>query len=335
MAQAEVRVDILLFDDCIAAEAFGMADVLQMANTVARLRDPTQTAVFDVAMVSIKGRSVRVSAGPVIACGRPSRSADVLVVPGFAFSSGDALVAQLDRLGAEIGHVGRQVRRRRCCVASICVGAYVLAEAGLLAKRRATTAWIVANQFARRYPDVGLDLDQMLVRDGPVWTTAAVTAAYDLALALVREHAGAETAALLAKIILVGQDRHLQTPFVLADLGAPSRSDLVTRACHLLRREVATAFDLGRLAQACATSKRTLNRRFRAELGCSPLEFCHRIKVERAKALLETTKLRVSQIPGRLGYADETTFRAVFTRATGLTPSRYRERFRRPAAAPA
>jgi transcriptional regulator GlxA family with amidase domain len=321
-------VAVLLYDGCIAAEAFAVADVLHMANAVAQRQVPGRPPVFAVSLVSVGGSAVRVSAGVKIDAGRYSRPADLVVVPGFSFGSIDELLARLDQLTREVRFI-RRLHRSNRSVASICVGAFVLAEAGVLTGRRATTAWIAGAAFKKRYPDILLDLDQLMVRDGRIWTTAAVTAAYDLVLQLVRVHANSDLAAVLSKIILLGQDRRLQSPFVLADLDNVSRSDVVSRACHQLRRRVGDAFDLTQLAAMCATSKRTLNRQFRREMGCTPLTFCHRVKIERAKTLLETTRLRISEIPGRLGYADESTFRMIFTRETGETPSRYRQRFRR------
>ena len=320
------KVDVLVFDGFIAAEAFAIVDVLHMANVLAQRQGVPPP--FDVSLVSIGGRDVRASAGPTLSASPPSRRADIVITPGFSFSSADDLIARLAQLRSEASLIKRTFHSNRA-VASICVGAFLLAEAGVLNGREATTAWIVGGLFQRRYPEVLLDIDRLIVTAGRAWTTGAVTAAYDLALKLVREQTTAEFAALLSKVILVGHDRNLQSPFVLADLGSRSHSNVVARACHLMRRRVGSSFDLTALACSCATSKRTLNRRFRQELRCSPLQFFHRVKVERAKALLETTRMRISELPARLGYRDETTFRAIFARATGMTPARYRDHFRR------
>lgn len=322
-------VEVLAFDGCIAAEVFAVADMLAMANALGTKRGVASAPPFNVSVVSIGGQAVRTSAGVTISTQRPAQAPNMVIVPGFTFATGDDL---LDRL-AQLTDVKRLIRRRAradTTIGSACVGSFLLAAAGILDGRKATTAWIVAGLFERQFPKVHLDVDQLIVRDGRVWTTGAVTAAYDLALALVRDHCGTEAAAMLGKIALIGTDRTLQTPFVLADLGAAS-SELVSRACLKIRRNVDQPFDLRALAKSAGASTRTLNRRFQAELKCSPLAFAHKVKVERAKALLETTGIRVQELPARLGYADETTFRMIFARHTGLTPQTYRRRFGRSA----
>jgi transcriptional regulator GlxA family with amidase domain len=323
-------VEIIAFDGCIAAEVFAIADMLDMANALAVRRNPRSTPPFTVSVVSTSGHPVRASAGVTLSTKPPARATDMLVVPGLTFTAADQLLDRVVGLTNVKRHIVRRARSNTV-IASACVGAFLLADAGVLDGRRATTAWIVAGLFERRFPGVQLDVDQLMVRDGRVWTAGAVTAAYDLALQLVRNQCGAEFAAMLGKIALIGTDRALQSPFVLADLGGTS-SELVTRACHKIRRGVDRPFDLDALATSCGASARTLNRRFQAELSCSPLQFAHKVKVERAKSLLETTRLRIQELPERLGYLDETTFRMIFSRHTGVTPQEYRRRFRRPAA---
>lgn len=328
MQSEPFSVEIMVFDGCIAAEVFAVADMLDMANALASRKSPGNAPPFTVSVVSCSGHSVRTSAGVTLSAMRPARAIDMLVVPGFTFTAADQLLDRLDALTDETRHIARRFRSN-AVIASACVGAFLLARAGVLNNRKATSAWIVAGLFQRQFPSVRLDVDQLLIRDGRIWTAGAVTAAYDLALHLVRERCGAEFAAMLGKIALIGTDRTLQSPFVLADVGGRTSSELVTRACHKIRRGVDRSFDLGALAKSCGASARTLNRRFQAELNCSPLQFAHRVKVERAKSLLETTRLRIQELPARLGYLDETTFRAIFSRHTGVTPVEYRRRFGR------
>ncbi len=325
-ASNPLSVEVLAYDACIAAELFAVADMLAMANAVVAKSSLTSAMPFTVSVVSTSGHVVRTSAGVCITPRKASRRADVLIVPGFNFAGSDELFDRLARCEDEVRWIKGMARLNKR-IAGVCVGSFLLGEAGVLRSRTATTAWIVGGLFANRYPLVRLDLDRLLVRDGRVWTSGAVTAAYDLSLELVREQCGDAAATLLGKITLLDGNR-LQSPYVLADVGTTT-SDLVARACHIIRRRVATPFDLGALAKACKTSTRTLGRRFREELDCSPLQFAHKVRVERAKALLETTRLRVQDIPARVGYGDETTFRQIFTRHTGMTPSTYRQRFGR------
>jgi transcriptional regulator GlxA family with amidase domain len=214
-------------------------------------------------------------------------------------------------------------------VASICVGAFLLASAGLLDGRRATTAWLFADRLAAMFPAVSVDASAVLVEDGGVTTTAAFSAAADLAHALMWRHAGPDVARLASRVTLTAVRRTSQTPFVDRSLLSPPSSTSFADAVHgWLAAHLDEPFDLARVARDLRVSTRSLLRRFGQEAGISPLQYLQRLRVERAKHLLESTDLRLYEIAARVGYVDQAAFRKVFRAHTATNPSGYRQRFR-------
>ncbi|QTD98133.1 GlxA family transcriptional regulator [Streptomyces cyanogenus] len=214
-------------------------------------------------------------------------------------------------------------------VASICTGAFVLAQAGLLDGRSATTYWAKSEEFSSRFPSVELRPDVLYVQDGNLLTSAGLSAGIDLCLHLVRIDYGAATANAVARLVVAapvrpgGQAQFIETP-----LPPETGTSLAgTRAWALDRlHEPLTRADLAAHAR---TSVRTLTRRFHAETGLSPLQWLLHQRVIRAQELLETTGLPMDHVARLSGLATTDSLRRHLTRRTGLTPSAYRAVFTR------
>jgi transcriptional regulator GlxA family with amidase domain len=214
-------------------------------------------------------------------------------------------------------------------IASICTGAFALAEAGLLDGRRATTYWAYTEELAGRYPEVALEPDVLFVQDGQVLTASGYAAGIDLCLHLIRTDYGAAVANTVARLALVAPVRHGgQAQFTDTPLPAESGSSLAgTRAWAMTRLD--QPLTLADLARHAAVSVRTLSRRFHAETGLSPLQWLLHQRLERARELLETTTLPVDQVARASGLGTADSLRAHLTRRVGLTPSDYRATFTR------
>ncbi|MFB7906011.1 GlxA family transcriptional regulator [Kitasatospora sp. NPDC056076] len=217
-------------------------------------------------------------------------------------------------------------------VASICTGAFVLARAGLLDGRNATTYWAKSQEFTARYPEVRLRPDVLYVEDGKVLTSAGLSAGIDLCLHLVRSDYGAATANAVARLVVAAPVRPGgQAQFIATPLPPETGTSLAaTRAWALDHlHETLTRTDLAAHARV---SVRTLARRFHDETGLSPLQWLLHQRVIRAQELLETTELPMDQVARLSGLATTDSLRHHLTRRTGLTPSAYRAGFtRRPA----
>ncbi|WP_432026462.1 GlxA family transcriptional regulator [Streptomyces sp. 1222.5] len=317
-----LRVGVLAYPDCFASEVFGVPDLLTMAGHVAGPDAPG----YRVSVVSPR-RRVTASGGVSLEV-RPLREVDVLVVPGFELRPDTDLDARLARLGPEVEAIRAQAAAGTAVV-SLCVGAFLLAEAGLLAGRRATTSWLHAGELARRCPDTDVRPEHLVVTETGVTTTAAFSAMYDFALDLIRRHSGDRVARTTARLTLVDDARTSQTPYVDPRLLPQPGREFSQRVMRRLDQNLAERYDLAGLAAAFRVSTRTLLRRFAEETGRSPLAHLQSSRVRRARHLLETTDRTVAAVAAAVGYQDPGTFAALFARHTGHRPSAYRAVFRR------
>lgn len=319
---------VLAFPGCYGSEVFGVADVLAVANQVALALGRADTPPFDVAVVSPR-RSVRAVGGTAIGVRPMPADADVLVVPGFELVPDQDLDDRLSTLRQEVDVVAHRAGSGTP-VASVCVGAFLLGEAGLLDDRRATTSWLFARALADRHPRALVDPRALVVRDGPVTTTAAFSAATDLALALVRDRCGHGVARMTSRVTLVPDGRTSQAPYRDDALVTPRGHRFADDVMRWLDDHLDEPYRLAQLAGAFHVSSRTLLRRFGEEAGESPLAYLQRARVARAKELLETTDLRLGEVTSAVGYLDPGTFRRLFVECVGVSPADYRRQFRRP-----
>lgn len=317
-----LRIGVLAYPGCFGSEVFGVPDLLTMAAHVAGPDGPG----YQVAIVSPR-RQVTASGGARLDVG-PLREVDVLVVPGFELLPDADLDARLGALAPEIAAI-RAHFAAGTAVVSLCVGAFLLGDAGLLDGRRATTSWLHADALAGRRPAADVRPEELVVTDSGVTTTAAFSAMYDFALDLIRRHGGPRVARTTARLALVDDARTSQTPYVDARLLPQPGRAFSERVMRHLDQHLAARYDLASLAAAFGVSTRTLLRRFAAETGRTPLAHLQSSRVRRARHLLETTDRTVAAIATSVGYGDPGTFTALFSRHTGHPPSTYRAVFRR------
>ncbi|WP_318210470.1 GlxA family transcriptional regulator [Streptomyces sp. SJL17-1] len=329
-AAGALRVGVLAYPGCFASEVFGVPDLLTMAAHVAGPDAPG----YRVSIVSPR-RRVTASGGAVLDV-RPLREVDVLVVPGFEPAPAPATARATD-IGARLAGLAPETAAIRAsaaagtAVVSLCVGAFLLADAGLLDGRRATTSWLYAGELARRCPEADVRPEHLVVTDRGVTTTAAFSAMYDFALDLIRRHSGAPVARTTARIALVDDVRSSQSPYVDPRLLPQPGGEFSERVMRRLDQNLAARYELGALAEAFRVSPRTLLRRFAEETGRSPLAHLQASRVRRARHLLEATDRTVAAVAAAVGYQDPGTFAALFARHTGHRPSAYRAAFRRAA----
>jgi transcriptional regulator GlxA family with amidase domain len=209
-------------------------------------------------------------------------------------------------------------------IASICTGAFVLGEAGLLDGRRATTHWIYARALSARYPEVRVEEDRIFVVDGPVWTSAGMTAGIDLALALVEADLGTELARAVAQTLVVSHRRAGGQSQHSALLEMDAKSDRIQSALTYAKKHLALPLSVEELAEVARLSPRQFSRAFRAETGQSPAKAVERLRLEAARLMLERSRHSVEQIAQQTGFADSRRMREAFTRAFGQPPQAIR-----------
>ncbi|MEN0065349.1 MAG: helix-turn-helix domain-containing protein [Myxococcota bacterium] len=223
----------------------------------------------------------------------------------------------------------RHAAARGTRIVSICTGAFVLAAAGLLAGRRATTHWAAAPALAASYPDVEVASEVLYVDEDVVMTSAGAAAGLDLCLHVVRRDFGAAIAAHTARMAVMPLERPGgQAQFI--DHPAPEADEALQPLLDWIDGHLEADLTVPALAQRAAMSPRTLARRFQAQLSTTPAQWVLRARVRRAQVLLETTSLSVEAVAEAVGFGSSATFRQRFRGQLGTSPSSYRQAFRGP-----
>ena len=279
-------------------------------------------------VLSLRGSTVQLSAKVSVDTQKmPAQLAgySAVILPGFFAENADALIEQLRTTWQPVIERLRALPTETLVAAS-CYGTFVLAESGLLDGINATTTWWLQEQFRQRFPRVRLDADQALADGGRCLTAGAMTAHTDLSLHVLRRLFGAALARRVGAIMLVDGARTSQRPFMTLrrDLDDP----LIQQAADWLAARAANEVSPQALADALHVSYRTLHRRFQAAAAMAPLAYLQELRIEQAKELLESTRLSIEQIVGKVGYSDVSAFRRLFSKRAGLTPAQYRQRFR-------
>jgi len=314
-------VIIVAFPDVQALDVVGPLEVFAMANRYGA--DPA----YDTAVVSASGQPITTSSGLSLATDRASRreSIDTLLVAG---GNGTAAAMADDRLIAWLRAAAACARR----VTSVCSGAFLLAQAGLLDGRRVTTHWSACDTLARLFPAVEVDADPIYVRDGNVWTSAGVTAGMDLALALVEHDHGGELALAVARqLVLFTHRPGGQSQFSAQLAVRRAEREPLREALAFVAEHPEADLSVPALARRAAMSVRTFARAFRHEVGTTPAVFVQRSRVEAARRLLETTDRTVDDIARACGFGTVETMHRAFQRTVRTTPGQYRRLFAVPA----
>ncbi|MCX4820682.1 GlxA family transcriptional regulator [Streptomyces sp. NBC_01142] len=314
----ERSVLVVLFDGLQSLDVTGPVEVFAGAGTV--IGHP---AAYPIRTASLDGSAVRTSSGLTLVPDGTLADAPVphtLLVPGGG-GTRRPHPDLIDWLRENAPHAERLV--------SVCTGALLLAEAGLLDGHRATTHWVACDHLARNYPDVDVHPDPIFVRDGKLATSAGVTAGIDLALALVEEDHGRDVALTIARHLVV----FLRRPGNQAQFSAQLAAQTAQRAPLREVQQWVTEHPEGdlsveSLAGRARLSPRHFARAFQAETGTTPGRYVERVRLEHARRLLEDTPEGIEQISRACGYGTPEAMRRAFVKSLGAAPAEYRRRFR-------
>lgn len=319
MAKADARprvVVIVVFDDVTMLDVAGAGEVFAEANRFG--------ADYRIKIASVDGRDVTTSIGTrlgVTDALSSIESADIIMVAG-----SDNLPRRAVDPALVDAVKSAAARTRR--LASICTGSFILAQAGLLNGRRATTHWHDARLFARAFPDVAVEPDAIFVRDGDVFTSAGVSSGIDLALALVEMDHGTELVRDVARWLVVYLKRAGgQSQFsTLVEAEPPPQSPL-RKVTEAIAADPAANHNVKTLAAQASLSTRQLTRLFQSELGTTPARYVEMVRIDAARAALDAGR-SVADTARIAGFGSAETLRRVFVDHLGVSPKAYRDRFR-------
>ncbi|MEV5101950.1 GlxA family transcriptional regulator [Streptomyces massasporeus] len=311
----------VLFDDLQSLDVTGPLEVFAGADRIS-------PGAYRIRTASLDGTPVRTTSGLTLVPDESltgARDPDILLVPG-----GPGSLRPDPRLVDWVRERGPRAAR----LVSVCTGAAVLAGAGLLDGRRATTHWAYCERIAREHPAVEIDPDPVYVRDGHISTSAGVTAGIDLALALVEEDLGRDAALTIARHLVVFLRRPGNQAQFSAQLAAQTaRREPLRDVQRWITDHPDADLSVDTLADRARLSPRHFARAFRAETGMTPGRYVDRVRLEHARRLLEDTAGGVEEIARTSGYGTPEAMRRAFVRTLGTPPAEYRRRFR-PATTP-
>jgi transcriptional regulator GlxA family with amidase domain len=310
------RIVLVAYEGMQLLDLVGPLEVFAMAN-----RQVADT--YRVEVVSGPGGTVKSSSGLEVGSSPlPRRGAiDTLMVVG---GLGTADAVRDDDL---INWV-RAAARRSQRVTSVCSGAFVLAVAGLLDNKRATTHWSECDQLAAMFPTVSVEPDPIFVRDGDTWTSAGVTAGMDLALALVEDDLGADVAREVARwLVLFVQRPGGQSQFSAQLAAQQPERDSLRELTAWMADHLASDLSVPALARRAGMSTRNFSRAFRNELGQTPASYAETLRIEAARRLLESTDRTIDDVARACGFGTVETMHRSFNRTVRVTPGQYRRHF--------
>ncbi|MFF8727756.1 GlxA family transcriptional regulator [Streptomyces sp. NPDC015171] len=317
---------IMLFDGVDLLDVTGPPEVFALLR-----RETDGETGYEVVLAAATMEPVTTSAGvrvlPDLTFAEASRRAiDTLLVPGSVEVDEERRVHALAD-PAVVDWV-RTLAGRTRRLASVCVGAHLLAAAGLLDGRRATTHWSTAQQLAADHPSVEVDADPIFIRDGGVWTGAGITACLDLSLALVAEDFGEAVALRVARQLVM----YLKRPSGQSQFSVPIEPLSTTRRTaelrHFVTEHLAGPLTIADLARHAHVSERQITRIFKTELGSTPAAYIEAARVEAARNRLETTDDTLERVASGCGFGTTDTLIRAFRRKLNTTPTEYRTRFR-------
>jgi transcriptional regulator GlxA family with amidase domain len=314
-------VDVLAFQAVQLLDVSGPLQVFATANELALAAGAA--APYGPRVVSLRGELVTASAGVVLATAPlPSvrTAVDTLLIaggPGVHAAAADAIILDWVRKCA--------AGARR--TASVCTGAFLLAAAGVLDGRRATSHWSHCGELARRFPNIRVEADPIFINDGSIWTSAGVTAGIDLALALVEQDLGRAAALAVARHLVVFLKRPGGQSQFSAALSLQTDDDRFGALHDWIERHLADDMSLSVLAGKAGMSERSFSRHYAESTGRTPARAVEQLRVEAARRLLSDTTLPMKRISQRCGFGSEETMRRSFVRLLAASPQDYRARF--------
>lgn len=314
-------IDVLAFPAVQLLDVTGPVQVFASANDL--VADAGSGPPYRVKVVAQGGEGATASAGVTLAAGPLTQEGEVLDTLLVAGGQGVEAAAEDPVL---VDWVRRRASRARR-VASVCTGAFLLAAAGLLDGRRATTHWKYCTKLAQRFPAVRVEPDPIFVSDGPVWTSAGVTAGIDLALALVEEDLGRSVALAVARYLVVFLKRPGGQAQFSAALALQGAEDTFGALHAWINEHLADDLSLSALADRAGMSERSFSRNYAQATGQTPARAIERLRLEAARRLLSETRTPVKRIAQRCGFGSEETMRRSFLRLLSVTPQDYRSRF--------
>lgn len=319
------KISILVPKKAILGSLEGTRQMFTQVNAFLQARG--EAPLFDVQLVGLT-KATQLSGGlytihstQII---RDVKKTDLVVIPAFDGDIGEALELNRDFIPwiTEQFEGGAEV-------ASLCMGAFLLASTGLLQGKNCATHWMAANAFRRMFPEVNLVTEQIITDEQGIYSSGGAFSYQNLILYLIEKYAGRELAILTAKTFAIEMERTNQSPFIIFQGQKDHEDELVKKAQEFIEANFESRITVDELASRAYLSRRNFERRFKRATANTVAEYIQRVKVEAAKMSLESSRQNVNEVMYKVGYSDPKAFRSTFKKITGLSPVQYRNKYYR------
>ncbi|MCP3940122.1 MAG: helix-turn-helix domain-containing protein [Desulfobacteraceae bacterium] len=317
---------IIGFDNTFASSILGPMDIFKQADRFCQEnRNNGQNRRLTIKLASMDGKPINCQNN--IPLGVHCQVADIRRADIIIVTAIHDLKTIHNKLNFMIDWLKEQ-QIRGATIVSICTGAFLLAEAGLLNGRQATTHWSMAGQFSKLYPKVQIKPEKLVINHNNLYCSAGADSGTDLLYYLLEKYLGHTLAARTAKFFLHDFRRVSQLAYTIYDAGIDHKDPQILNTQKWIKNHLTEPISIKKLSEIACMSQRTFGRRFKHIIGDPPRIYIQKIKVETAKQQLETTSLSFDEISYGLGYKNSSSFRKIFVKWVNLLPSEYRDRFR-------
>lgn len=320
-----IKITILVVEGCLSSSVSNLIDGFNIANLWDQAFSGRDSNLFATRVVTDRGKPVICSDCIQIQphfSFKDSGHSDYLIIPALLPVPKSSAM----RDPVVLDYICRQYSSG-ATIASICTGAFLLAETGLLNGRDATTNWQFEKKFRSRFPKVNLKIGKILTESDNLICSGAVSAMMHLALRIIKREGSTRLASSWAKAMLVDPNNESQVPYTISPLAENHRDTEILKAEKYMHTHLDGTLSINEVAEYVGISPRHFKRRFKGATGDSPLNYLQKLRIQKAKDQLENTLASMEEITRRVGYEDSSAFRRLFKRHTSLSPREYRDRF--------
>jgi transcriptional regulator GlxA family with amidase domain len=319
------KISLLIHEDVYSSSVASVIDLFAGANWC--LEQSGRSPVFKLELVSEKENNIQLDVPARFTCYRTIEEVtqtDLIIVPGFNGNS----KAILKKYNAAVNWI-KEMNKSGTEIASMCVGSFFLAEAGLLNGKTATSHWAATDEMQLRYPLINVKSDRVITDQEGIYTGGGAFAALKLILYLIEKFSGRETVLRVSKQFSIDIDPASQAHFAVFAGQRQHNDDEILKSQAYIEQNYSTNISIDQVSALTNTGKRNFIRRFKAATNNTPIEYLQRVRIEAAKKALEEKNLQLNEVMNITGYEDVKTFRIVFKKMTGLSPRDYRKKYAR------
>lgn len=322
-----MKIGILLYPYCSLWSATGSFELFNRANKAYKYYngENANNKKFEVSFVADEKNSIKTSYPFPIKAeygfdNHPTY--DLVLIPGF--ETEPDIVLKESHQSAEWVF---KMQQKGAVVASICTGALLMLKSGLVANRTATTHWVAKAFFEHHFPEVNLDVSKTVIDYGDIMMSGSATSFQNLIIRIIERYMGREVAVGVSKIYLIDMNKDRPDSYMDLVLSKKHNDDEIIEAQDYIKENYNQKLSLEEIADNISMSKRTFIRRFKKATSETPLNYIHKVKVEKAKQILENERRTFEEISFLMGYEDVHAFRKIFVKQTGISPMRYKARY--------